>query len=110
MAVMAGYGQITAGYGPAVTIGAVLVLIAVVDLVVATKAKLRRARQRRSNVAAPIPGVGLSGEAVQQSDDPLVGCRDLIAEAVVVRERIAGRIDATTYQARMKDLAAHRCR
>ena len=109
MAVMAGYGQITAGYWPAVMIGAVLALIAVVDLVVTTAAKIKRARRRRSSVAAPMRNVGLFEEPSQQSDDPLVRCRDLIAEAVVVRQRISGLIDATTYQARMRDLAA-RCR
>ena len=36
---------------------------------------------------------------------PFERCRGLIAEALIVRERMSGQIDAETYRARMKDLA-----
>jgi hypothetical protein len=88
MAVMAGYGQVTAGYWPAVTIGAVLALIAAVDLVVATTAKVTRARQRRSNMATTDTQRPVVREPSQESHDPLADCRELTAEAVVVRELI----------------------
>ena len=34
-------------------------------------------------------------------------CRGLIAEALIVRDRLSGQIDAATYQDRMKDLVSH---
>jgi hypothetical protein len=37
--------------------------------------------------------------------DSLWRCRALIAEALVVRQRLSGEIGAETYQARMNDLA-----
>ena len=36
---------------------------------------------------------------------PLVRCRGLIAEALIVRDRLSGQIDAATY--RMKDPVSH---
>ena len=52
-------------------------------------------------------GAGRSAVGVPPSDVdmPVERCRGLIAEALTIRERMSGQIDAETYQARMKDLA-----
>lgn len=81
---MAAYGEATTGRWLAVVIGAVLLLI----LIVATVAAALRARRRRHDATAVAP------------------CWGLIAEALVVRQRVSGQIDAATYQTRMNDLVA----
>jgi len=81
---MAAYGEVTSGRWLAVVIGAVLLLI----LMVATVAAALRARRRRHDAT------------------PVTRCWGLIAEALVVRQRVSGQIDAATYQARMNDLVA----
>ncbi|WP_396928210.1 hypothetical protein [Mycolicibacterium sp.] len=49
-----------------------------------------RAKHRRSEAAA------------------VARCRGMVAEALVVRQRVAGKIDSDTYQQLMNDLAAGR--
>ncbi|MCV7155785.1 hypothetical protein QYF68_02930 [Mycolicibacterium austroafricanum] len=78
--VMAAYGE---GW-LAVVIGAALLLV----LLVAIVAAALRARRRRHDATA------------------VARCWGLIAEALVVRQRVSGQIDAATYQARMNDLVA----
>jgi hypothetical protein len=123
--VMAGYGQITTGPWLATVIGALLVLSL---LAWSALASLRILRRRR-NTAGELPAAAMS--AAPQRDvlatdtatsppaatPPRAGPSTrrstgkdrsalLIAEALVVRERLAGHIDATTYQSRMHDLAS----
>ena len=82
--VTATYGVISAGYWPALVIGVVLVLLLTLLTVVAVV----RARRRRQEATA------------------LARCRLLIVEAMVVRARVSGQIDAATYQERMKELVS----
>jgi hypothetical protein len=78
------YADIGAGYWPALLIGVVLLLLLILSTVVA----VIRARRRRQEATA------------------VARCRLLIAEAMVVRARVSGQIDAATYQQRMKDLVS----
>lgn len=82
---MAAYSHFV-GHGPVVVIGAVLLGI----LIGATVAAVVRAGRRRHEAAS------------------LTRCWGLITEALIVRQRISGQIDAATYQARMKDLVSGR--
>jgi hypothetical protein len=98
-AVTGAYGQVTSGYWLAVAIGAVEVSA----LVMLALASVRRARRRRRDAAPPAPAS--SGSRREHGADvPYERCRALIAEALIVRERVSGHIDAATYQARMKNL------
>ena len=84
--VTATYAVISAGYWPALVIGVVLLLV----LILSTVAAVVRARRRRQEATG------------------LARCRLLIAEALVVRARVSGQIDAATYQQRMQDLVSNR--
>ena len=66
------------------TYAAVLLLI----LLVAEIAAVLRARRRHQEALA------------------LAHCRSMIMETLVVRARVSGRIDAATYQERMKDIVS----
>jgi hypothetical protein len=92
----AAYGQASTGYWPGAVIGTMLVLVAAADLIVA----IGRARRRRRSVAQPAAATRRPPES-----SPIVRCRRLIAEAMIVRQRVSGQIDAETYQARMTVLA-----
>ena len=96
---MAAYGQITSGYWPAMLIGVVLLLT-----FAATEAVMRSYRPRRKE-AAPEPTVQLSDPLPSDMSASLWRCRALIEEALIVRQRLSGKIDAETYQAHMNDLA-----
>lgn len=100
---IAASGQVTTGYWPAVMIGIVLLVIAIVSLIGARRTAVKRARRWRRDVkvAAPV-------ESLPEADIPYERCRGLIAEALIVRDRVSGQIDAATYQARMKDLVSGR--
>lgn len=95
-----GYGQVTGGYWPAVVIGAVELIILIMY---ATPAMRERLRHR--DASTPVPAIRGCDELSGEADKPLQRCRALIAEAVVVRQRLSGEIDAETYRARMNDLA-----
>ena len=97
---MEAYGQVTTGYWLAVVIGAVLLLTLILST---TAAVMRRRRPHRRHTAQP--AVRPFGAAPSDVDVPVERCRGLIAEALTIRERMSGQIDAETYQARMKDLA-----
>jgi hypothetical protein len=101
--VTATYGQVTTGGWLATTFGAVVILTVV------TMAAVRGLHHhRRSEVivsAKASPGKRPSARPAPSADVPSERIRDLILEAMIVRERVAGEIDAATYQARMKDLA-----
>lgn len=92
----AAYGQVSTGYWPGVVIGTVVVVVAAANLIVA----VGRARRRRRDVTQPTAAARRSPES-----SPIVRCRRLIAEAMIVRQRVSGQIDAETYQARMTELA-----
>jgi hypothetical protein len=98
---MEAYGQVTTGYWAAVLIGAVLLLTFIVSMTVAV---MRRRRPHHKHTALE-PAVRPFGAAPSDTEVPVERCRGLIAEALIVRERMSGQLDAETYQARMKDLA-----
>ncbi|BDE17289.1 MULTISPECIES: hypothetical protein [Mycobacterium] len=98
---MTAYGQITSGYWPAVLIGVVMLLIYVATT---TAAIMRRYRLRRKETL-PEPIARLSDPLPSDMGASLWRCRALIAEALIVRQRLSGEIDAETYRARMNDLA-----
>ncbi len=98
---MAASGQVTSGYWAAVLLGVVLLL----TFVAATTARIARAYRARRNETAPQPGDGLSDLLPSGMAVSLWRCQALIAEAVVVRQRLSGEIDAETYQIRMNELA-----
>lgn len=66
-----------------------LLLVALVALVASVLVRLLRASRRRKEAA-------------------VARCWGLVAEALAVRQRVAGAIDSDTYQQRMNDLAAGR--
>ena len=80
---MSAYANISSGHWVGVAIGVMLVVI-LVGLVVG--AAWRRHRRSR--------------------DASIGRCWGLIAEAVIVRRRVSGEIDAATYQEQMKDLVS----
>jgi hypothetical protein len=123
--VMAGYGQITTGPWLATAIGALLVLHLLAWSVLTSSRVLRR----RRNIADELPATARSAApqrgalAADTATNPPTATppragpatrrstgKDryalLIAEALVVRERLAGHIDTATYQTRMHDLAS----
>src|SRR5262245_13301529 len=83
------FEQVTSGYRLAVAIA----VIELTALIIAVVTAVRRPRHLPRVVKPIIP-----------SDVPYERCRALIAEGMIVRDRISGQIDAATYQARMKDL------
>ena len=95
------------GHGPDLVIGAALLLVGIADLIVAVKNAVKRARRRRSSAVVHAAAVQSCGEPTHEMSSPLVRCRGLIAEALIVRDRLSGQIDAATYQQRMKDLVSH---
>jgi hypothetical protein len=97
--VTATYEQVTSGYWLAVAIGA----IGLSALITLFLASVRRARHHRRD-AAPSAPISLDRRNNDASDVPYERCRALIAEGMIVRDRVSGQIDAATYQARMKDL------
>lgn len=100
---MATYRDVSAGHWPDLAMGALLLLVWVVMTVGSIRNWLRR--QRRS----PRPVASANRESNQpasESDVPYERCRGLIAEALIVRDRVSGQIDAATYQQRMEDLVS----
>lgn len=95
------------GHGPDLVIGAALLLVGIAELIVAVKNAVKRARRRRSSAVVHAAAVQSCGEPTHEMSSPLVRCRGLIAEALIVRDRLSGQIDAATYQQRMKDLVSH---
>lgn len=98
---MAASGQVTSGSWGAVLIGAVLLL----TLAVTTSAVIARAFRARRRETALQPGDELFDLLPSGMGASLLRCQALIAEAVIVRQRLSGSIDAETYQIRMNELA-----
>ena len=97
---MAAYGQITSCYGPAMLIGVVLLL----TFVATTIAVIIRGYRLRGKETAPEPTASLSPIAVGHDCEPLA-VSEVDREALIVRQRLSGKIDAETYQAHMNNLA-----
>lgn len=102
--VIAAYGQVTTGYWPAVIIGAMLLLALIATTIVAVRSR----RHRRRAATPPTSAAPSTAVSPEDADVPHERCRVLIAEALIVRDRVSGRIDAATYQARMTDLVSER--
>ena len=98
---MAASGQSTSGYWAALLIGVVLLLIVVATT---TAAIMSVYRARRDETAFQSID-GISDLAPLGVGANLWRCQLLIAEAVVVRQRLFGEIDAETYQIRMNEIA-----
>ena len=99
--VTSGYGQITSGYWLAVVIGTVGLLI----LIMCTIAAVRHEVRRRRDATTLLSVLRRPDEPAGEAGDPPLRCWALIAEAIIVRERLLGEIDAETYRTRMNDLA-----
>jgi hypothetical protein len=97
---MAASGQITSGYGAALLIGVLLLL----TFVATTTGEIMRAYRARGNETAHQPTDGLSDLLPSGMGPSLWRCQALIAEALIVRQRLSGDIDAETYQVRMNAL------
>ena len=96
-----GCGQLTSGDWPAMLIGVVLLL----TFVATTIAAVMRGYRPRRKETAPEPTARLSDPLPSDMSASLWRCRALTEEALIVRQRLSGKIDAETYQARMNDLA-----
>ena len=99
--VSSGYGRVTSGYWIAVVIGAVELVI----LIAYTTAAVRRGARRRGGVSTLLSVLRRRDDQAWGAGDPPPRCWALIAEAIIVRERLSGEIDAETYRTRMNDLA-----
>jgi hypothetical protein len=98
---MAASGQITSGYWAALLIGVLLLL----TFVATTTAGIMHVYRARRNETVQQPTAGLSDLSQSGMGASLWRCQALIAEAIVVRQRLSGEIDAETYQIRMNELA-----
>src|SRR5262249_13761182 len=96
---MTASGQVTNGHWAALLIGVVMLLILVAPT---TAAIMRGYRARRRESASDDR---MSDLQISAAGPSLWRCQALIAEALVVRQRLSGQIDAETYQIRMNDLA-----
>ena len=99
--VMAASGQVTSGHWAAVLIGVLLL----VTFIATTTAGIMHVYRARRNETAHQPTDGLSDLLPSDMGASLWRCQALIAEAIIVRQRLSGEIDAETYQARMNELA-----
>ena len=97
---IAAHGQVMSGYWAAVTMGAVQLLILILMAVAAV------VRRRRHTSTAKQTAAGSSPWRGYPANHPVVRARLLIEEAMIVRERLSGHIDAATYQQRMHQLAS----
>ena len=86
---------------PATLMGVVLLL----SFVATTIAALMRGHRARRKEMVQEPTGRLSETPPSDMGAGLWRCRALIAEALIVRQRLSGEIDAETYQARMNGLA-----
>ena len=96
-----GHGLITSGYWPAGVIGTVELLI----LIMYTTGAVWHEVRRRRGASTVLSVLRRPGELAGEAGDPPLRCWALIAEAIIVGERLSGEIDAETYRTRMNDLA-----
>jgi len=92
---------VRAGHWAALLIGVLLLL----TFVATTTAGIMHVYRARRNETAHHPTDGLSDLVALGMGASLERCWALIAEAVIVRQRLSGEIDAETYQIRMNELA-----
>ena len=98
---MAASGQVTSGYWAAVLIGVVLL----VTFIATTTTRIMRVYRARHNDTELQSTDGRSDLLPSGMGASLWRCQALIAEAVIVRQRLSGEIDAETYRDRMNELA-----
>lgn len=120
---MASFGQVVGGYGFATGIGVLLVISLVASIAVRSLHRHRRTHSGGAVSTAATPAAqqrGTPASAAQSNHRgtpqqpeastgrPFRNDRNalLIEEGLVVRERLAGDIDAAAYQSRMHDLAS----
>ena len=100
---MATYRDVGAEHWPDLAIGALLLSVWAVMTVGSIRNWLRR--QRRS--PRPVASANRqSNEPASEPDVPYARLKGLIAEALIVRDRVSGQIDAATYRERMEDLVS----
>ncbi|KKC03452.1 hypothetical protein [Mycobacterium nebraskense] len=99
--VMAASGQITSGYWAAVLISVVLLLI----VVAATTVTMMRGYRPGRKETAVRATAGRSDLLRSDKGAGLWRCPIVITEALIVRQRLTGEIDAQTYRAGMNILA-----
>ena len=99
--VMAASGHSTSGYWAALLIGVLLLF----TFVATTTAGIMHVYRARRNENPQQPTAGLSDLSPSGIGASLWRCQALIAEAIVVRQRLSGEIDAETYQIRMNEIA-----
>lgn len=99
----AAYEDVRADSWPDIAIGALLLSVWVVMTVGSIRNWLRNPRRSPRPVAS---ADRQSSEPVSEPDVPYERCKGLIAEALIVRDRVSGQIDAATYQGRMKELVS----
>ena len=99
---MAAYRDITTDAWAAIAIGAV----GLVMMIAMTIAAVMRWRRSRHNLTWLSQAPPTCRQPHHEDGIPYWRCHDLIAEALIVRERVAGHIDAATYQARMSELVS----
>ncbi len=90
--VMAASGQVKSGYWAAVLMGVLLLL----TFVVTTTAGIMHAYRARGNETAHQPTDGLSDLSPSGMGASLWRCQALITEALIIRQRLSGDIDAET--------------
>lgn len=98
---MVALGQVSSGYWPATLVGVALLA----TFVATTIGAVKRAYQSHRNETPRHDSVRLSGLLASDRGVSLWRCRALTAEALIVRQRQSGDIDAATYRARTTDLA-----
>ena len=94
-------GQVTSGHWAALLVGVVLLLF----FVAPAAATIMRMYRARRDEGARESTDGIADLLRSAAGPSLWRCQALIAEAIVVRQRLSGEIDAETYQIRMNDLA-----
>ncbi len=98
---MVGSGQMPSGNWVAVLIGVALLI----TFIATTITRFGRAYAARHHQTGLQHADELSDLLPSRTDASLWRCRALIVEALVVRARLSGEIDAQTYQIRMNELA-----
>ena len=100
---MAAYGDVSAGHWPDLAVGALLLLV----WLVMTVGCVRNWLCNRHRSPRPVASANRqSSEPASESDVLYERCKGLIAEALIVRDRVTGQIDAATYQERMESLVS----
>ncbi|OBH06140.1 hypothetical protein [Mycobacterium sp. E1747] len=98
---MAVSGQVTGGHWAALLIGVVLLF----TFLATTAAGLMRVHRGRRIETTPPSTDGPPDPLPSTMGASLWRCQAMIAEAVIVRQRLSGQIDAETYRFRMNALA-----